>query len=380
MGWNNSVVTQTGVDLLNESLAGYSLIITSGAGGSGTLDAAELENAADVVDRKQTFAVPSIEDFEGGKKVCIQITNRDVTESYTLHQIGAFARLNFQTEEEPDTLLFIMQNERGVEIPSWEESPDFLLEIYAIIAISNEANIQVSVDSSTVVSDSYMKKVIAEELAKHDENENAHGNIWRALKNAQRSIEQSGDSLSEHLDDPGAHPELMSKMTELINTAISGVQSGSTLISEVSIPAADWEQLDEADNGCLWRVDVSVEDADEECVPMLFLARTSIEPARVAGLSPTVEALAGVVRLWAEEKPSENLTCTLVLLTQKADGSSAYVLPVATEDALGGIRASSSLTVDADGTAHAYAELSPDSFASDEEVEAALDDIFGEEP
>lgn len=377
MGWNNSVVTQKGIGLLNESLAGYSLTIMSAAGGSGTLDVADLENAADVVERKQTFAVPSIEDFKGGKKVRIQITNRDVTEKYILHQIGAFARLSYQTEEEPDTMLFIMQDERGVEIPSWEENPDFLLEIYAVIAISNEADIQVNIDASTVVSDDYMREVIAEELVKHDESKSAHGNIWRTLENVQTALSQSGDELTEHLSDPSAHPELMSKMTEMLNAAIAQVQGGSILISEESIPADGWEKLDAADSGCLWRTDVPVENATEEHVPLLFLTRASMEPARVAGLSPTVEALEGAVRLWAEAQPGEDLACTLVLLAQSSGGGSgAFVLPVATEDTLGGVKASDSVTVDADGTAHAVAQLSADSFASDEEVSQMLDTVF----
>lgn len=194
MGWNNSVVTKTGIDMLNESLAGYALMISHAAGGAGVLDPSELETAVDAVDRRQTFAVPSIEDFEGGKKIRIQITNRDVTEKYVLHQIATFAKLDYQ---EDASLLFIMQDDRGVEIPTWEESPDFLLEIYAIIAISNEANIQVSVNASTVVSENFMQESITTALVKHDEDKNAHGNIWRAVENAQSSADAAKEAVAE---------------------------------------------------------------------------------------------------------------------------------------------------------------------------------------
>lgn len=194
MGWNNSVVTKTGIDMLNESLAGYALTISHAAGGAGVLDPSELETAVDAVDRRQTFAVPSIEDFEGGKKIRIQITNRDVTEKYILHQIAAFAKLDYQ---EDTSLLFIMQDDRGVEIPTWEENSDFLLEIYAIIAISNEANIKVNVDASTVVSESFMKDSIAAALVEHDEDKNAHGNIWRAVENAQSAANAAKEAVAE---------------------------------------------------------------------------------------------------------------------------------------------------------------------------------------
>ena len=38
MSWNKSTVTDSGVVLLNESLAGHTLTITSAVGGAGTLD------------------------------------------------------------------------------------------------------------------------------------------------------------------------------------------------------------------------------------------------------------------------------------------------------------------------------------------------------
>lgn len=194
MGWNNSVVTKTGIDMLNGSLAGYALMIDHAAGGAGTLDPTELETAADVVERKQVFAVPSIEDFDGGKRVLIQITNRDVTEKYILHQIAAFAKLDYQ---ENFSSLFIMQDDRGVEIPSQEENPDFLLEIYAVLKISNQANITVNVDASTIVSVGFMEESIRSAMTKHNEDDNAHGSIWKAVKNAQSTASAAASAVQE---------------------------------------------------------------------------------------------------------------------------------------------------------------------------------------
>ena len=42
MSWNQSVVTNAGVGLLNESLAGHTLTIESAVGGAGTLTEEEL--------------------------------------------------------------------------------------------------------------------------------------------------------------------------------------------------------------------------------------------------------------------------------------------------------------------------------------------------
>lgn len=159
MSWNQSVVTNAGVGLLNESLAGHTLTIESAVGGAGTLTEEELAAATDVADQKQTFALLGIEDIEGGKRVGIQITNNGVSESYILHQIGVQARLEY--EEAPLTLLIILQDEHGVEIPTEAENPDWLFEIYAVISISNKANITVNIDTSAIASVSYVQQVLS---------------------------------------------------------------------------------------------------------------------------------------------------------------------------------------------------------------------------
>ena len=158
MSWNQSVVTNAGVGLLNESLAGHTLTIESAVGGAGTLTEEELAAATDVADQKQTFALLGIEDIEGGKRVGIQITNNGVSESYILHQIGVQARLEY--EEAPLTLLIILQDEHGVEIPTEAENPDWLFEIYAVISISNKAHITVQIDTSAIASITYVNHLM----------------------------------------------------------------------------------------------------------------------------------------------------------------------------------------------------------------------------
>lgn len=155
MSWNNAAVTNAGVALLNESLAGHILTITSAVGGAGTLEDQELASAVDVVDQKQTFCLMGLEDLEQGKQVGVQISNKGVSESYILHQIGVKARLEYEEEE---TLLFLLQDDRGVEIPAEAENPDFLFEVYATIAISNKANITINVNPHVVASVEYVDR------------------------------------------------------------------------------------------------------------------------------------------------------------------------------------------------------------------------------
>ena len=179
MSWNTSVVTNAGVGLLNESLAGHTLTIERAVGGAGTLEEEALKAAADVADPKQTFHLLGIEDVENGKRVGVQITNQGVAESYILHQIGVKARLEFQEPEEA-ALLLVLQDGRGVEIPSEAENPDFLFEIYGILTISNNANIEVHVDTGVVASVAYVDQTAAQ---KADLTLSNLSNYQKALRN-----------------------------------------------------------------------------------------------------------------------------------------------------------------------------------------------------
>lgn len=67
-----------------------------------------------------------------------------------------------------ETLLIIMQDDRGVEIPSHTENSDFEIELYGIMAISNVANISVTVDPNAVASVAMVNKQIAQVNTKID--------------------------------------------------------------------------------------------------------------------------------------------------------------------------------------------------------------------
>lgn len=194
MSWNTSVVTNAGVGLLNESLAGHTLTIESAVGGAGTSTEEELKTATDVVQPKQTFKLIGIDDFEQGKRVGIQISNEGVTESYILHQIGAKAHLEYEGEEL--TLLFVLQDERGVEIPTEAENPDFLFEVYAVITISNDANIVVNVSTGVTASVTYVDEKVAGSISDHSADKNAHQDI-RNLASAAKSTADAAAAAAE---------------------------------------------------------------------------------------------------------------------------------------------------------------------------------------
>ena len=154
MSWNKSVFTTVGTDMMSEVLSGATMTITKAVGGSGTTEEASLAALTDVQEEKQTLKILGIEDAsdstgnDAGKRIKIQITNGDVEAGYILHQVGVYAKLT----DGDETLLFIMQDDRGVEIPSHTENSDFVIELFGVMAISNIANIKVTVETVVLLS------------------------------------------------------------------------------------------------------------------------------------------------------------------------------------------------------------------------------------
>lgn len=154
MSWNNTLYTNVGTNMMSEVLSGATMTITKAVGGSGTTAAESLAALTDVKEQKQTLKILGIEDAtdssgnDAGKRIKIQITNGDVETGYILHQVGIYAK----PADGEETLLIIMQDDRGVEIPSHTENSDFEIELYGIMAISNVANIEVTVDPNAVAS------------------------------------------------------------------------------------------------------------------------------------------------------------------------------------------------------------------------------------
>ena len=172
MSWNNSLYTNVGTKMMSEVLSGATMTITKAVGGSGTTAAESLAALTDVKEQKQLLTILGIEDAtdssgnDAGKRIKIQITNESVETGYILHQVGIYAKL--PDDNDAETLLIIMQDDRGVEIPSHTENSDFEIELYGIMAISNVANISVTVDPNAVASVAMVNKQIAQVNTKID--------------------------------------------------------------------------------------------------------------------------------------------------------------------------------------------------------------------
>ena len=133
-------------------------------------------------------------------------------------------------------------------------------------------------------------------------------------------------------------------MEAAIDAALANYANGvgSAIIRRITVPSANWEEIGEGAEGFgdyKFTIHVPVEKAKEMHFPVLALDIPSLSVAGEAEMCQTIETLDGVVRLWAKAVPAADLTGTILLRSENL--------------------------VDLD-------------IATDEEVDDAVDDIFGE--
>lgn len=191
--------------------------------------------------------------------------------------------------------------------------------------------------------------------------------------------------------DPGeitASAEVEELVRAMVQDATSGVSTA--IIKDITIPHTGWQRQEGSDgqgqetgDEYSYYVDVPIDEATEAQFPSVALHKAAQETARNAGLCPTAQTLAGVLRFWAKRSPTEGMEATITLLspgTISGGSGSTYVLPVATATQLGGVKIGKGISVELDGTIHVSASgINPDDMATTEDTESMLDDVFPED-
>ncbi len=159
-----------------------------------------------------------------------------------------------------------------------------------------------------------------------------------------------------------------------VNTLFRGVQAqleslaGAFVEEPFTIPVNAWT-VTSGRYG--FYADVTIVGAGENCFPSVMLDEEGQETAFTCGFNPNVSVSEGKLRLKAQVKPTKTVSGVCVLWRTGSSGT----VPVATSNTVGGIKGSDSILIDTDGTAHA--QLGSDSFVTDAEFDAALNDIYG---
>ena len=137
MSWEKYAYTSAGAAMLSESISGGALTITRAV----DTDLSEETAVSGDTYELKLLGIDTVE-YEGEKARKVSIWTGGADKPYFMHQIGVFGRLNDDPE---DTLLFLMQDDRGIEIPAIGTA-DHEFQIAVLLAVSTKANISLTVD------------------------------------------------------------------------------------------------------------------------------------------------------------------------------------------------------------------------------------------
>ena len=147
MAWNNAIVTNNGIALLQQVLTGGVLNIDGVSGGTGTVDPGVLKAQTALTDQRQTLTIVGTYNVTGGKKLNIQIVSVGLATGYTLQQVGIWAHV-----DSGSTVLFaIIQDSTGFAIPSETELAAFAVNILPVVNFSNENSFTYTIDPVALV-------------------------------------------------------------------------------------------------------------------------------------------------------------------------------------------------------------------------------------
>lgn len=191
MAWLG-VITNNGNDLLTRWVEGKNLTITRAAAGQGRVDPTAMMGQTALVNEKQTASIVSNEAVDKGQRIKLQVTAQGAA-GYSLNQFGVWAKLG--DEAEKMIALFQTDTDIGIEIPSKTEMPDFVYTFYGILAFSNQGELTVNIDAAAVVTAESMGKAIAAAMAEHEEDAEAHKELFEK----KADLDTSGKVKTEQL-------------------------------------------------------------------------------------------------------------------------------------------------------------------------------------
>lgn len=152
-----------------------------------------------------------------------------------------------------------------------------------------------------------------------------------------------------------------------------------TSVHDVTIPVSGWSADADATGYALMR-DVTFDECErctERMKPNLSVLPSGMGAAANAELATFVRSLDGKIRVYANRAPESaipaNLELTGMLPYIRITEEITDTLPPASANSVGGIKASNTLRVDPDGTAHV--DLTP-FIATDAEATEAIDEVF----
>jgi hypothetical protein len=305
VSWEKSNYTAAGAALLSESLSGGALKITRAVSGTGSADTdlSEETTVSGDLHELMLLGIETIEDDDGhpARKVSVHTESGD--DAYLMHQVGVFGRLN----DGEEVLLFLMQDERGVEIPASGTNANFAFDVDILLAVSNKANISLTLAPQVQA----LMKLVKAEIEKHNANADAHAaTITAAVSAAVKNLSESGEILNEE--------QVKALIKEQVDGGTGGGYYGSY---ELTLAADGWKPArseDDYENAggmdyyqCIY--DAELSDSTSELVPVGVVSPGSFYTTTKAGVLNGCETHDGFIRFFAQRIPEADIQATVTL-------------------------------------------------------------------
>lgn len=305
MSWEKSNYTAAGAALLSESLSGGALTITRAVSGTGSADTdlSEETTVSGDLHELMLLGIETIEDDDGhpARKVSVHTESGD--DAYLMHQVGVFGRLN----DGEEVLLFLMQDERGVEIPASGTNANFAFDVDILLAVSNKANISLTLAPQVQA----LMKLVKAEIEKHNADASAHAaTITAAVSAAVKNLSESGEILNEE--------QVKALIKEQVDGGTGGGYYGSyklTLAADEWKPARSEDDYENAGGmdyyQCIY--DAELSDSTSELVPVGVVSPGSFYTTTKAGVLNGCETHDGFIRFFAQRIPEADIQATVTL-------------------------------------------------------------------
>lgn len=154
--WENTALTEKGTALQNKLFDGQTLKITGAKAGAGEVPPVNLRQQTQITDERQEITLQPVRTEDGKAVIPVLLENKEVEESYELHQVGFYA----QDPEEGEILYCIAQTSEGKKIPSAAESPGFSITWNFCFQNSDTAPFEVVLDSAGLFGIEQHKKLL----------------------------------------------------------------------------------------------------------------------------------------------------------------------------------------------------------------------------
>ena len=140
--WENTVITNAGIELLKNALSGGTITVTAIKSGAGKVDVSALKSQTAVSSIKQSGTVQGVTKTNETIKIGVLFSNAGLSAGYSMTQLGIYAKGSTGSE----VLFAISQSITGKEVPAESAMPSWSLVHNFYIKLNNDVTMTVTVD------------------------------------------------------------------------------------------------------------------------------------------------------------------------------------------------------------------------------------------